>query len=68
MTHCGFQVFEHAVIQHLDLVFHRLQLVAAKLQQGGAALVTSQQLVQRQLARTPGCATKLFQFGHAPSS
>ena len=40
-----------AVVQHLDLVLHGVEPVAAKRQQSGAALVARQHLVQRQLAR-----------------
>src|SRR6185369_17094168 len=40
---------ERALVEHLDLVFHRLQFVAAKLQQLRAALVAGEQLFQGQL-------------------
>jgi hypothetical protein len=52
--------FEFAVLEHLDLVLHRIELGRQKRQQLGAALVLRQQLVQRQLAR--------IQLGHQGSS
>jgi hypothetical protein len=50
-----------ARVEHLDLVFDRLQLVAAEGEQCGAALVAAEQLVERQLARFEFC-NQLFQF------
>jgi hypothetical protein len=37
--------------EHLNLLLHRVELFAAKGQQGRAALVLAEQLVQRQLTR-----------------
>jgi hypothetical protein len=42
---------EHAVIEHLDLALHRLEPLAAELQQQRRTLVAGQHLLQRQLAR-----------------
>ena len=42
---------EFRALQDLDLGFHGLKLVAAKLQQLRPTLVAREQLVQRQLAR-----------------
>ena len=55
---------EVAGVEHLDLVFDRLQLVAAERQQGRPALVAGQQLVQRKLPGFEG-RDQLFEFGQA---